>query len=114
MLCENGPLFADSLFEREGKNRLALFVRDDEFLAIWCLSPKYLLAHHLASAFRGLLPYRIQVIELDAVLIDRRACFVFDVEEGGRARVGQEFELFTEDFGCVTDSLGQEALQHAT
>jgi hypothetical protein len=57
---------ADGKFEWEVENDVALFVRDDKFAAILCLSIKSLLGHDQASSF---LRYFVQIIKLDALLI---------------------------------------------
>src|SRR5215467_1991288 len=54
---------------------------DYKYAAVRSMSLKNSFAHDLASAFPGFFQYRIQILQLDALHIADRLCFVFDVEE---------------------------------
>src|SRR5215475_2182474 len=80
----NGANFrsvADGQFECQGENRLALFVCDDKGLVVSRSSKTGLFPHDLASALRGFLAYLVQVIKLNASLIEHCLACVFDVKE---------------------------------
>src|SRR5262245_57988036 len=82
--CMNGANFrsvADGQFECQGENRLALFVCDDKGLVVSRSSKTGLFPHDLASALRGFLAYLVQVIKLNAFLIEHCLACVFDVKE---------------------------------
>src|SRR5262245_11082482 len=62
----------------EGKNRLALFFRDDERLVFQPFSKK----DRSGEAFFRLFPHRVQVLKVHALFITNRSCFVLMLKIG--------------------------------